>query len=91
MERKMLGAYLREAIELMAIVSGIPLLVASMVGLVTAVLQAATQIQEQSISYCVKFIAVGGALLLLSGWFWNRMIDFVQAMLGSIAQMGALS
>ena len=86
----MLEVYLRETLIIVALVSGIPLAVSSLVGLLVAVLQAATQIQEQSISFCSKFIAVGAVGALLSGWFCRKLVDFFQMVLVSIASLGQL-
>jgi type III secretion protein S len=47
------------AMHLVAIVAAPPLLVAMLVGLITAVLQSATQIQDQTLPLTVKIFAVG--------------------------------
>jgi type III secretion protein S len=48
----------QDALWLVLILSGPPIVVASVVGLVVAFLQAATQLQEQTFSYTMKFIAI---------------------------------
>lgn len=48
----------REALWLVLILSAPPILCAAIAGLVIAFLQAATQIQEQTFPYAVKFVAV---------------------------------
>lgn len=53
------------------------LLVAMIVGLVIAILQAATQIHEQTISFAPKAVAVGLILFFLAPWMTNEIIDFV--------------
>lgn len=53
------------------------LLVAMIVGLVIAILQAATQIHEQTISFAPKAVAVGLVLFFLGPWMTNEIIDFV--------------
>lgn len=53
------------------------LLVAMIVGLVIAILQAATQIHEQTISFAPKAVAVGLTLFFLAPWMTNEIIDFV--------------
>jgi type III secretion protein S len=47
-----------DALWLVLILSAPPIIAASTVGLVVALLQAATQIQEQSIQYTLKFFAI---------------------------------
>jgi type III secretion protein S len=48
----------QDALWLVLILSGPPIVVASIVGLVVAFLQAATQLQEQTFSYTMKFLAI---------------------------------
>ena len=60
----MMHELVREVILLVALLSGIPLLISSLCALVVAVLQAATQVQEQSVAFLVKFLVVGGMSLL---------------------------
>ena len=62
----MFDLWLEDAFWLVVILSGVPLAAASLAGLVVAVLQSATQIQEQSITYAVKFVAATAALAMLS-------------------------
>lgn len=53
------------------------LLVAMIVGLVIAILQAATQVHEQTLSFAPKAVAVGLALFILAPWMTSEFIDFV--------------
>lgn len=53
------------------------LLVAMIVGLVIAILQAATQIHEQTISFAPKAVAVGLVLFFMAPWMTNEIIDFI--------------
>ena len=55
-----------------------PLLIISMiVGLVIAIIQAATQVHEQTLTFAPKVIAVALALLALGPWMTNEVIDFM--------------
>jgi type III secretion protein S len=47
-----------EALWLVLVLSAPPIIVASVAGLLVAVVQAATQIQEQTLQYTVKFFAI---------------------------------
>lgn len=53
------------------------LLVAMIVGLVIAILQSATQVHEQTLSFAPKAVAVGLALFILAPWMTSECIDFV--------------
>ncbi|MCH5206339.1 MAG: flagellar biosynthesis protein FliQ [Oscillospiraceae bacterium] len=67
----------REAIMLAFKLALPVLLTAMIVGLVIAILQAATQIHEQTISFAPKAIAVGLVLFFMAPWMTNEIIDFV--------------
>lgn len=47
-----------EALWLVLLLSAPPIIAASVVGLLVAVVQAATQIQEQTLQYTLKFFAI---------------------------------
>lgn len=56
---------------------GVPLLLVGMlVGLIIAILQAATQVHEQTLTFAPKVIVVALTLLALGPWMLNSLIDF---------------
>lgn len=56
---------------------GVPLLLVGMlVGLIIAILQAATQVHEQTLTFAPKVIAVALTLLALGSWMLNSLLDF---------------
>lgn len=60
-----------------ALIVGAPALIASIVvGLVISVMQAATQIQEQTISFVPKIIAMVLVTLLVLPWAIQRLVDY---------------
>ena len=65
-----------QALLLILILSGPPILISMFVGLFVAVMQAATQIQEQTLSFTVKLIAVVFTLLLMGGWLGGQILQF---------------
>ncbi len=68
----------REAIML-AFKLGLPVLVVAMaVGIVIAILQAATQIHEQTISFAPKAVAVALTLFIMGPWMIQECVDFVK-------------
>ncbi|MBQ7835121.1 MAG: flagellar biosynthesis protein FliQ [Ruminiclostridium sp.] len=52
------------------------LIIAMLVGLVIAVLQAATQIHEQTLTFAPKAIIVALAILAMGPWMLNSLLDF---------------
>ena len=65
-----------QSLLLILILSGPPVVISTLIGLFVAVLQAATQIQEQTVSFTVKLIAVIVTLLLLGGWLSAQIMQF---------------
>lgn len=77
----------RQAMELMLYIAAPPLLTSLVVGLVIGILQAATQINEQTLAFIPKFIATFAAMVLAGGWMLTLFTDFVQRLYGSIPQL----
>lgn len=63
------------------------LLIAMIVGLVIAILQAASQVHEQTISFAPKAVAVGLALFILAPWMTNECIDFMNFIFEKVASV----
>ena len=66
----------REALALVLLLSAPPLLAALGAGLVTGVLQAATQVQEPSIGVVPRVAAALGALAVAAPWIGARTARF---------------
>ncbi|MGE0493511.1 MAG: flagellar biosynthetic protein FliQ [Vulcanimicrobiota bacterium] len=63
-----------------------PLLVVGGVGLVISLIQALTQVQEQSISFVPKLLAGIGTTLLLAPWMLSKLVNLAVTMLTSMGQ-----
>ena len=57
-----------QGLLLILILSGPPILISMTLGLIVAIFQAATQIQEQTLSFTIKLIAVIFTLMFMGGW-----------------------
>ncbi len=64
------------AMQIVAIVTLPPLLVAMVTGLLIAVLQAATQIQDQTLPLTVKIVAVGLTMAAFGVLLANPLLEF---------------
>ncbi len=71
----------REAVVLVLIVSAPPLLAALVLGLATGVVQAATQVQEQTLGVVPRVAAVLAALAVAAPWIGGRVVRFAAACL----------
>lgn len=77
-----------KAVLLVSLVSGLPLLASMCVGFVVSVFQAATQIQEQTLSFIPRLLAVVGSLFIFGSWMMRELVAFMDA---ALSQVGALS
>ena len=76
---------LREAILLVLLLSAAPMLVSMIVGLLVSILQATTQVQEQTLSFVPKMLATFLTIALLGPWMMQQAVRFASAVLESIA------
>jgi len=73
-----------EAIKLTLLLSAPLLGVGLLVGLVIAVLQATTQIQEMTLSFVPKIVSVLLALLLSAPWMIEKLTHFMSSVITSL-------
>ncbi|MCL4747543.1 MAG: flagellar biosynthesis protein FliQ [Burkholderiaceae bacterium] len=76
----------RQAMETMMIVSAPMLLVALGVGLSVSLLQAITQINEATLSFLPKLIAVSFTLVTIGPWMLSLLTDYIARTLTSLPQ-----
>ncbi|KAF3999336.1 EscS/YscS/HrcS family type III secretion system export apparatus protein [Glaciimonas immobilis] len=58
-----------------------PVAVATIVGLLVGLFQTVTQLQEQTLPFGIKLLAVSLCLFLLSGWYGEVLLNFGQEMM----------
>src|SRR5581483_698883 len=76
---------LREGLVLVLLLSAGPMLASMLIGLVVAILQATTQIQEQTLSYVPKLAGVFVTIGVLGPWILTQAVKFTIVLLDSIA------
>ncbi|MFZ9408255.1 MAG: flagellar biosynthesis protein FliQ [Burkholderiaceae bacterium] len=76
----------RQGLEMMLIVSAPLLLVALGVGLLVSFFQAITQLNEQTLSFIPKLLAVALTLILAGPWMITTLVDYLQRTLTGIPQ-----
>ncbi|WP_151636501.1 flagellar biosynthesis protein FliQ [Noviherbaspirillum aerium] len=77
----------RQAMEVTLMVAAPMLLVALVVGLIVSIFQAATQINEATLSFIPKLIGIFVALLVAGPWMLTIMLDYMRQMFSSIPGM----
>jgi len=60
--------------------------VALLVGLLVSIFQATTQIQDQTLAFVPKIIAVFISILFFGSWMLRSVLDFTQHLLGNLSQ-----
>lgn len=69
-------AYAVKALYLVLMLSMPPIVVASVIGVVLSLIQAITQLQEQTLTFGVKLIAVSLTLFLMGGWLGGEILRY---------------
>jgi flagellar biosynthesis protein FliQ len=77
----------RDAIMTALMVAAPMLLIALGVGLVIAIIQSVTQIQEQTLTFVPKLVLIGGAFIVGMPWLLQILIKFTTRVIGGIPAM----
>lgn len=78
MEQAEILDYAVKMLMLILRLSMLPIVVATVIGIMVSLLQALTQVQEQTLSFAIKLIAISLTLLLASQWMGSEMMLFTQ-------------
>ena len=77
----------RQAIEMALILAGPPLLTTLVIGLIISIFQAATQINEQTLSFIPKLVGMFMVLIIAGPWMLQMMVDYIRRLFESIPQI----
>ncbi len=77
----------RDALWVIALISAPMLLSALAVGLLVGMIQAATQIQEMTLTFIPKLIVLALTLLISGSWMLNVITDFSTTLIQSIPDL----
>ena len=86
--REMMLSIVYECLHLILVLSTPILLAAIISGVVVAMFQAMTQVQEQTLSFVPKIVATFYAVLKYGPWICTEVVDYTLRMLGMIATFG---
>lgn len=76
-------AVAKQTLFLALILTGPPVLTAMLVGLTISILQATTQVQEQTLTFVPKLVAVITILAVAGPWMLAQLIAFASSLYGS--------
>jgi flagellar biosynthetic protein FliQ len=77
----------QQAMEVTALLAAVVLLPALAIGLLIAMFQAATQINEMTLSFIPKLMVVALVLMLAGPWMLRVLMNFSQGLIGSIPEL----
>ena len=77
----------QNTLEVIGILTGLVLLPALAVGLVIAMFQAATQINEMTLTFIPKLVVVGLVLMLAGNWMIQLLMNFSLNLIESIPEL----
>lgn len=80
--------FFTQALYLVLWLSLPPIIVGSLVGTLFSLFQALTQIQEQTLSFGIKLIAVSITILLTARWVGGELFNFTLQLFESIPLLG---
>ncbi|MCG8482259.1 MAG: flagellar biosynthesis protein FliQ [Clostridia bacterium] len=87
MSQSMVIGIARDAVLTVLSVAGPVMVVALTVGLIVSILQATTQVQEQTLTFVPKIVAVFLCILLLLPFFMAKLQTFAEEMFNNIANV----
>lgn len=70
--------YAQKCLILMLRLSMIPIAVATVIGIIVSLLQALTQIQEQTLGFAVKLITITITIMFCASWMGGEMLLYTQ-------------
>jgi flagellar biosynthesis protein FliQ len=79
----------RDALGMVLLLGGPTLVAAVVIGTGISILQAVTQVHEQTLTFLPKLVIVGGVLVLSSGWMLEQMVAYGERSFDQIRTVGA--
>ncbi len=72
---------MNKTFEMALIVGGPVILITFLVGLLISIFQAATQINEMTLTFIPKIVATLLAMIIFGSWIFRKLVDFTQELL----------
>lgn len=87
MDQTQVVQIMQDGVYTILAVAGPMLIVAMVVGLIISIFQATTQINEQTLAFVPKIVAILLVLVLSGGYMLTQLTDFATRMYGNIETM----
>ena len=85
MNQALILDYAQKCLILVLQLSLIPIIVATVLGLLVSLLQALTQIQEQTLGFAVKLVAITITIMAASSWMGGEIMLYTQEIFKNFA------
>jgi len=80
--------FFRQGLWLAIVLSTPPLLIATLCGVAVSLVQAVTQVQDQTLPYVIKLVAVALTLALLGRWFGAELLQLCELAFSMVPTVG---
>lgn len=80
--------YFQQGLMMSILLSAPPLIIAAAAGMIVSLIQAVTQIQDQTVPYVVKLVAVGCTLAAMGRWIGVELIQLANLAFTLIPDVG---
>ena len=80
--------YFQQGLWLAVVLSAPPLIMATIFGVIVSLIQAVTQIQDQTLPYIVKLLVVSIALALAGRWYGSELLLLTELAFNMIPDIG---
>ncbi len=87
MDTAMITEIIKQSILTIIFVASPVLLISMIVGLVVSIFQATTSIQDQTLTFVPKIMAIFGTLIFFGPWMGDQIIDMANWIFGLIAEV----
>ena len=87
MSEQMIMSVVTKAMSTGLLLAGPILVITLAIGLIISVFQAATQIQEQTLTFVPKLLAIAAILIVGGSWMLNNLITFTKEIMRLIANI----
>ncbi len=83
----MISDLMREAVYLIVLMVSVLIVPSLIVGLVVSIFQAATQINEQTLSFFPRLVVTFITMIIFGGWLAVELIEFTEKLITDIPTM----
>jgi type III secretion protein S len=80
--------FFQHGLWLAVVLSAPPLIIATLFGVIVSLIQAVTQIQDQTLPYCCKLMAVSVTVTAVGRWFGTELLQLTNLAFTMIPNIG---